>query len=1355
MFKRLSVIGAMLIVASLLSAQTRNVSRDSKNSFVLKENTDFKLRVINKTEDVSFSTASTPSGVFTVVEIPGFTGIYNIGKPQLPVVSKLIELPLNAIPVISIKASSYNDIDLTKAGYPSKILPCQPSYSKSADPSDMIFKYDEAFYNTDAFNLNDLVSVEENGTVRGVRTGRLVIAPFRYNPVKNILRIYKNIEFEVTFPNADIAKTKELKQKFYSPAFSPIYSSLINYKPIAKESITTYPITYVIVSPQTFQTTLQPFIQWKTRKGFNVIEAYTNNSAVGTTTTSIKAYLEGLYNAGTPANPAPSYVLFVGDVAQIPSFSGTTGSHVSDMYYCEYDGGSDYIPDVYYGRFSATSVAQLQSQIDKTLLYERYMMDNTAYLDTVVLVAGVDASWAPTHANGQINYGTSNYFNASNGIYSHTFLYPASQSHAAQIRADIGKGVGFANYTAHCNSNGWGDPSFTTSHIPAMNNANKYGLMIGNCCLSNKFDDNECFGEGLLRAVNKGAVGYIGGSNNTLWDEDFYWGVGYTANVTANSTYAGTGLGAYDRVFHTHNEPESDWYVTNSQMIYAGNLAVQASSSSNKKYYWEIYHLMGDPSLMTYLYEPPSLQVTYTNPIIVGETTLTVQTEPGAYVAISDDNVLLCAVLADVNGTAQLTFSPFLAPDTASIVVTKQNRIPFEGTLNIINVSLALDASAAAIIEPESQYNCTGLTVAPKVILRNMGVNALQSMQINYRINTGSIVQQSWTGNLASLAADTVVLSPFTLAAGQHTIKVFTSAPNNNTDMNFANDTVVKTFVVDNLPVSALFIPSDTSFCNAPATVSFTNQSANATAYAWDFGDGFVSTESSPTHTFQSIGQYNVTLTADAGICGTNSYILPYTINVGMPAPLVNNAQNCGPASLQLDATGYGTLNWYENQGDTTPVYTGTTFTTPYLTNTETYYVQGTVTNPVKYVGKVDNTGSGSYFGNATNWHYLIFNSYVPCKLLTVKVFAQGAGNRKILLRDATGNVLDSVTVNIADGESRITLNFDIPVANNLQLVGSGAVNLFRNNNNTGVYPYEMPGLISIIESSASLPQYNTPGNYYYFYDWEVKEYDCLSVMQTATAYILDEPVSSFSHTVNGYAVQFTNTSQYAIDVLWDFGDGQTSTQLNPTHTYAQHGTYDVKLYIDNICGTDSSETQVTIQGMAPVTEFMADIVQIVTGDFVSFTDMSTYSPSSWNWIFEGGTPSSSSVQNPVIQYNTEGTYYVTLISGNTFGNGYAHKPYYISVGPASTGVVLSNNPVFNVYPNPLTSNEFTLNADGIDLVNAVIAMYNVLGKVIPIEISRSSSSMMKITADSISSGIYFLRITNGQQTYLLKLSHL
>ena len=75
----------------------------------------------------------------------------------------------------------------------------------------------------------------------------------------------------------------------------------------------------------------------------------------------------------------------------------------------------------------------------------------------MVLVAGVDAGMAPTYGNGQINYGTDNYFNVAHNLTIHNYLYGSGSpitsdmtGASAAIIADVSAGVGFANYTAHC-----------------------------------------------------------------------------------------------------------------------------------------------------------------------------------------------------------------------------------------------------------------------------------------------------------------------------------------------------------------------------------------------------------------------------------------------------------------------------------------------------------------------------------------------------------------------------------------------------------------------------------------------------------------------------------------------------------------------------------------------------------------------------------------------------------------------------------------------------------------------------------------------------------------------------------------
>ncbi|MCD4772848.1 MAG: T9SS type A sorting domain-containing protein [Bacteroidales bacterium] len=659
-------------------ADNINLKENNEISLKIKENTYSKLSLSNKISEIKTLELNTTEGIFTKLYISGYTKNIDFGNPLLPVKRKLIEIPVGANPVIKINSFTVNEYSLTDLNITNKLFPAQPPQSKSIDEHEFIIN--QKAYQNNSFGNKRLISVEVLGYMRGTRIARVDISPVQYNPVTNIIRVYENIDFEVIFENADITATIEMKEKYASPYFKLVNHQLFNYKePNTRENFMRYPVKYVIVSDTMFEDQLQPFIEWKTKKGFTVIEAYTDNPNVGSTTTSIKAYLEGLYDAGTPEDPAPSFILFVGDVQQIPVWNN--GNGVTDRNYCEYTG--DLFPEIYYGRFSAQTTAQLQPQIDKTLQYEQYLMPDPSYLEEVVMIAGMDSGHGNDWGNGQINYGTINYFNADHNILSHTYLYPESGSNSANIIQNISDGVTFGNYTAHCSPSGWGNPSFTTSDIPGLQNQDKYGLLIGNCCSSSEYQQSECFGEAIVRAENKGAVGYIGGSNSTYWDEDYYFGVGVGAITENPPPYEETTLGNYDRSFHDHGEDFGEWYVSQDEIIYAGNLAVTEGTPSSAAYYWDIYNILGDPSLMIYYSVPPVLSVSYDPLMPLGSTSFTINTEAYAYAAISKDGVLYGAALADATGTAVVQLTPISVPGTADVIVTKQNAQPYIGTVTV------------------------------------------------------------------------------------------------------------------------------------------------------------------------------------------------------------------------------------------------------------------------------------------------------------------------------------------------------------------------------------------------------------------------------------------------------------------------------------------------------------------------------------------------------------------------------------------------------------------------------------------------------------------------------------------------
>jgi Zn-dependent metalloprotease len=373
------------------------------------------------------------------------------------------------------------------------------------------------------------------------------------------------------------------------------------------------------------------------------------------------------------------------------------------------------------------------------------------------------------------------------------------------------------------------------------------------------------------------------------------------------------------------------------------------------------------------------------------------------------------------------------------------------------------------------------------------------------------------------------------------------------------------------------FDAATTEFCQVPAEVTFHNTTVNGTDYLWNFGDGTTSTALNPVHTYTTGGTFTVSLYSSDSACGSDTIIKSAFVAVNLiTAPVVTSASNCGgPASLTLTAMAADSVEWFTTATGGTSFHTGTSYTTPVLSATQHYYVECQNVLPAINGGKLSNSGGGGNFsGNAS--HYLEFDCFVPVVLKSVKVYAQGAGDRTVELRDNGGNVLQTATINIPNGESRITLNFNIPVATNLQLASLEAPNLFRNNAGCA-YPYTVGNMITITNSSAFT---NPTGYYYFFYDWEVQEPACVSQRLQVSAFInYAPPVASFTYlSYAGNHVNFTNTTTDGNEFLWDFGDGTTSTDENPVHIYASPGTYTVSLSVTNSCGNNStSQSIVTV----------------------------------------------------------------------------------------------------------------------------------------------------------------------------------
>ena len=647
----------------------------------------------------NISTADIEGSNYSVVNLPDATPSTYIGRPDLPRISQLVEIPL--CEDVKVTISNVQVQEMNPLRYP--VMPVQPAPSKS-DRKPLPFIIDSAYYATDAFTDTPAAWVERLGIGRDRYLAMLRISPISYNPTTGAIRMITSMTITLTYQDCDMSATQIMHSRYHSPDFA-LGNGTLNTLPDSKSVRNAAPLHYLIVAHTSFRDALDDFVAWKKRQGFLVTVGYTGDANVGTSSTSIANYIKSFYTNATEELPAPTFLLLVGDHQQIPAFDARCISpddnHVSDLYYATWTDG-DNIPDCYMGRFSARSLAELTPQIEKTILYESYGFDDDSYLGNGVLISGVDRGYdgdnAYHYADPAMDYIAKTYINASNGY--HTVHYyknninfapdgvhvdGSSQTTATanHIRTLLNEGCGWVNYSAHGYDNEWSTPSFNSNNANAMTNYGKPSVMLGNCCLSGKFNTNyseACLGEALLRkSDNAGAVAYFGATNSTYWPHDFCWAVGVRSSISnnMNTNYDASHLGMYDRLFHTHNENYSAWHTTAGSINVAGNMAVEMYGSY-ALYYWEIYELFGDPSLMPWLGTASELPLEYQSVISIGTSRYTVRTAPYAYVAITttDDHELVCAAYANASGNANLELPLDLIPGTYELVAWAQNYKP-------------------------------------------------------------------------------------------------------------------------------------------------------------------------------------------------------------------------------------------------------------------------------------------------------------------------------------------------------------------------------------------------------------------------------------------------------------------------------------------------------------------------------------------------------------------------------------------------------------------------------------------------------------------------------------------------------
>ncbi len=408
---------------------------------------------------------------------------------------------------------------------------------------------------------------------------------------------------------------------------------------------------------------------------------------------------------------------------------------------------------------------------------------------------------------------------------------------------------------------------------------------------------------------------------------------------------------------------------------------------------------------------------------------------------------------------------------------------------------------------------------------------------------------------------------------------------------------------------TAAFTTNNTSSCNAPFQVTFSNTSSNGVSYAWNFGDGNTSTASNPVHTYTSSGTYTVRLIATGanGCKDTltrNAYIVIGQVNANFTTSSpVCAGQNVTFSNTTTPGPGGSRLWNFGNSATSTalnPVYT---YTTP-----------------------------GSY---------------------TVTLIEQYANNcNDTVQKTVTVNPKPSAMFTSAD-----TVACSVPFSASFTNTSTGASSYswsFGSGSSTATNPthiYNALGTYSvrlIAISSSGCRDTFTRNNY-------IK-------LQVPVATLTASPDSTCANTT----VQFSSTLNsplYATNYRWNFGDGSSIVNCaacnTQTHAYSSNGTYTVTLVVTTASGCHDTVTKNITVSSKPTAAFTGTPLTICPDATVSFTNSST-GATSYFWMFGDGFTANTT--SPGHTYNTTGTYNVTLVASNNGCKDTLTRTNYVNV---------------------------------------------------------------------------------------------
>ncbi len=738
----------LLLFAGIISAGAQNWVGIHSDSPVTAQTT-----LVSATPDGSVISVSiqgfnlnpvvTPRGEAFTISLDGTTPLLEKGMPDLPKLAASVIIPDLAQMEVRLVSSQYID-------YPfMEIAPSKGNFTRDINPANVPYEYGRA-YTHDEFFPSVQASLREPYILRDYRGQTVVINPFAYNPVTKTLRVYHTMTLEVVSAGTSTNNVivRDLAPESVDADYRQLYSRhFLNadnnsrYTPLEEQG------NMLIISYGPFMEEMQDFINWKRTIGMPV--EIVDVATIGANAAAIKTFVADYY-----ANNGLTYLLLIGDQAQVPTVTSGSIGGPSDHAY-GYLSGNDHYPEIFVGRFSAENAAQVATQVQRTLEYEQNPDISVDWFSTGF---GIGSSEGPGD-DGE--YDWQHMRNIRTDLVGYTYtsigeLYDGSQGgedlpgnpNSTSVANEVNAGRSIINYVGHGSQTTWGTTGFSNSGVNGLTNNNRWPFIFSVACVNGDFLNGTCFAEAWLRATNAngptGAVATLMSTINQSWNPPMegqdhmndilvesysdnikrtFGGVAMNGCMKMNDTYGGDG-----------NEMTDTWLI------------------------------FGDPSLMLRTALPTALAVSHEPVAFIGSSQYVVNCAvEGAFACLTIDGQII-GTAAVIGGSAIIEIPTLNNVGTMKLAVTAFNYLPYIADIDILPLEGPYVVYNSAAINDAAGNNNQQLdyneSVALTLGLKNVGTADVADITVTISSSDEFTTLTDDTELYAGIAAgDTLVVA--------------------------------------------------------------------------------------------------------------------------------------------------------------------------------------------------------------------------------------------------------------------------------------------------------------------------------------------------------------------------------------------------------------------------------------------------------------------------------------------------------------------------------------------------------------------------------------------------------------------